>query len=66
MTHRVDNVGAEDEVETPRLELLTCAGALEIEGLELDFRKRGELLPRGGEERRGDIAEGVGMATALQ
>ena len=60
----MDHVGAEDDVEMARLELLVRAGFFEVELLELHLGKRRQFLPTCGKERGRDIAENVGMQAA--
>src|SRR6185295_6773498 len=44
ITHRVQHIGADDEVERTFSETLLGAGLFEIENLALDLRKCGQLL----------------------
>ena len=66
IAHRVQHVGADDEVERLRGEILFGAGFFEIENLALDLGEGGELLHRAGEEARRDIGERVGVQAALE
>ena len=66
IAHRVQHVGADDEVERSGGEILLGARFFEIENLALDFGERGQLLQRAGEEARRDIGERVGVQAALE
>ena len=45
--------------------LLGC-WLLEIEGLELNLGKGGQLLHRGGEERGGNVTESIGVQAPFE
>ena len=66
IAHRVQHVGADDEVERSGVEILLGARFFEIENLALDFGERGQLLQRAGKEARRDVGERVGVQAALE
>ena len=62
----VQHVGPNDEIERSRFEFLFDARFFEIENLKLHFGKCRQLLRGAGKECGRNIAEYVGMQTALR
>ncbi len=62
----MDHIRADNEVERARLQLLFRGRFFEIENLELDLGKGGQLFAGAGEKGRRDVAKNIGMQAALE